>query len=122
MCIRDRYKLHCSNCNKFYIGQTGRSFKQRYIEHTKALHTTTESTFANHLIEENHTYKNSDSNMNILHVHTKGRKLNTVEQLEIYKHTKTNKNDILNEQTQFKSHALFVHISPRTHTQLQSFE
>ena len=40
------YKLNCSNCNKFYIGQTGRSFKQRYIEHTKALHTTTESTFA----------------------------------------------------------------------------
>ena len=41
----------------------------------------------------------------ILHVHTKGRKLDTLEQLEIYKHTKTNKNDILNEQTQFKSHA-----------------
>ena len=30
------YKLNCSNCNKFYIGQTGHSFKQRYIEHTKA--------------------------------------------------------------------------------------
>ena len=44
--------------------------------------------------------------------HTKGRKLDTLEQLEIYKHTKTNKNDILNEQTQFKPHALFEHISP----------
>ena len=53
--------------------------------------------------------------MNILHVHTKGRKLDTLEQLEIYKHTKTNKNDILNEQTQFKTHALFEHISPHTH-------
>ena len=63
MCIRDR----------------------RYIEHTKALHTTTESTFANHLIEANHTYKNIDNNMNILHEHTKGRKLDTLEQLEIYK-------------------------------------
>ena len=52
----------------------------------------------------------------ILHVDTKGRKLDTLEQLEIYKHTKTNKNDILNEQTQFKSHALFEHISPHTHT------
>ena len=39
----------------------------------------------------------------------------TLEQLEIYKHTKTNKNDILNEQTQFKSHALFEHITPHTH-------
>ena len=101
MCIRDR-------C---YIGQTGRSFKQRHIEHTKALHSTTESTFANHLIEANHTYKNIDNNMNILHVHTKGRKLDTLEQLEISKHMKTNKNDILNEQTQFKSDALFEHIT-----------
>ena len=30
------YKLNCSDCNKFYIGQTGLSAKQRYIEHTKA--------------------------------------------------------------------------------------
>ena len=42
-----------------------------------------ESTFANHLIEANHTYKNIDNNMNILHVHTKGRKLDTLGQLEI---------------------------------------
>ena len=54
--------------------------------------------------------------MNILHVHTKGRKLDTLEQLEIYKHTKTNNNYILNEQTQFKSHALYEHISPHTHS------
>ena len=61
--------------------------------------------------------------MNILHVHTKGRKLDTLEQLEIYKHTKTNKNDILNEQTQFKSHSLFEHISYLTpHTQHRSFK
>ena len=63
------YKLNSSNCNKFYIDQTGRSFKQRHIEHTKALHTTTESTFANHLIEANHTYKNIDSNMNLSLIH-----------------------------------------------------
>ena len=37
--------------------------------------------------------------MDILHVHTKGRKLDTLEQLEIYKHMKTHKNDILNEHT-----------------------
>ena len=49
------------------------------------------------------------------HVHTKSQKLDTLEQLEIYKHTKTNKNDILNEQTQFKLHALFEHITPYAH-------
>ena len=52
------HKLNCSDYNKFYIGQTGCCFKQRYIEHTKALHSTIKSTFANHLIEANHTYKN----------------------------------------------------------------
>ena len=64
---------------------------------------TTESTFSNHLIEANHTYKNIDNNMNILHGHTKGQKLDTLEQLKIYKHTKTHKNDILNEQTVAKN-------------------
>ena len=71
------YKLNCSDCNKFYICQTGHCFKHRYIEHTMALHSTTESTFANHVIEANHTSTNIDNNMNILHVHTKGRKLDT---------------------------------------------
>ena len=46
--------------------------------------------------------------MDIQHVHTKGRKLDTLEQLEIYKPTKTNKNDILNEQTQFKSQEMCI--------------
>ena len=84
----------------------------RDSEYTKALHSTTESTFANH------TYRNIDNNMDILHVHTRGRKLDTLEQLEIDKHTKTHKNDILNEQTQFKSHGLFEHITPHTHLSL----
>ena len=51
----------------------------------------------------------------------KRQKLDTLEQLEIYKHTKTNKNDILNEQTQFKAHALFEHISPHTHKAQNKF-
>ena len=61
------YKLNCSDCNKFYIGQTGSCFKHRYIEHTKALPSSTESTFANHLIGANHTYTNIENNMDILH-------------------------------------------------------
>jgi hypothetical protein len=27
------YQLKCLDCNKYYIGQTGRNFKQRYKEH-----------------------------------------------------------------------------------------
>ena len=82
-----------------------------YLEHIKALHNNTESTFANHLIETNHTYKNIDTNMELLHVHAKGHKLDTLEQLEIYKHTITHNNNILNEQTQYKSNILFEHIT-----------
>ena len=29
------YKLNSSECNKFYIGQTRRSFQQRYTEHNR---------------------------------------------------------------------------------------
>ena len=91
MCIRDR-------CNKVYIGQTERSFKQRYFEHINALHFTTESTFTNHLIEADYTY----TNINITwksYTNTKGCKLDALEQPEIYKHIKTHRNNILNEQT-----------------------
>ena len=38
--------------------------------------------------------------MEILHIHMKGEKLDTPEQLEIYKHMKTRGNNIVNEQTQ----------------------
>ena len=50
------YELNCSECNKFYTGQTGRSFKQRDIEHIKKLHSITESIFVNLLIEGDTTH------------------------------------------------------------------
>lgn len=50
------YKMNCSQCDKFYIGQTEHIFKQRYNEHMKAWHFTIEYTFASHLIEINYTY------------------------------------------------------------------
>lgn len=38
-------KLNCLHCNKFYFEQKGCSFKPRYSEHMKALHSSTKSTF-----------------------------------------------------------------------------
>jgi hypothetical protein len=101
------YKLTCSDCSKFYIGQTGRNFSQRFKEHVKALHNNTESAFANHLIDSGHTYTDINTNLEILHTHKKGKHLNTLEQYEIYKNTKINTDNILNEQLQYKSHTLF---------------
>lgn len=37
--VLGKYKLNCSDSNKFYVGQSGGSFKQRYDERIKALHT-----------------------------------------------------------------------------------
>ena len=104
------YKLKCSDCEKFYIGQTGRSFTQRYSEHIKSITQSTDSAFANHILETGHTYSNINHNLEILHTQTKGRHLNTLEQYEIYRHSKTQTTDILNEQTNFKSNILFEHI------------
>ena len=43
------YKLKCNDCNKFYIGQTGRSFSSRFSEHTKApTNNNIQSNFATH--------------------------------------------------------------------------
>lgn len=101
------YKLTCTDCSKYYIGQTGHNFTQRYKEHIKALNNNTESSFASHLIDNNHSYTSIENNMSILHYSKKGHKLNTLEQFEIYKHSKQHKTDILNEHTHFHSHTLF---------------
>ena len=117
MCIRDSidkynktgdYKLNCNDCNSFYIGQTGRSFLSRYSEHLKALsNNNIHSAFATHIHTKNHSYTNIDTNLEILHYLPKSRKLNTAEQYEIYKHYKTQPNNILNDQLNYKSHTIF---------------
>ena len=48
-----------------------------------------------------------EHNMEILHYLPKSRKLNTVEQFEIYRHHALQPNNILNEQIHYKSHTLF---------------
>lgn len=51
------YELSCGTCDKKYIGQTGRTFKQRIKEHKYAFtHKLDKSNYSSHLIEENHTY------------------------------------------------------------------
>ena len=55
------------------------------------------SSFATHLHTQNHSYTNIDTNLEILHLLPKGRKLNTAEQYEIYKHHTTQPNNILND-------------------------
>jgi len=51
------YKMTCPDCNKAYMGQTGRSFILRFNEHKNAFKTNSHtSNFAKHLIEHTHTF------------------------------------------------------------------
>ncbi|KAJ4429532.1 hypothetical protein ANN_21701 [Periplaneta americana] len=90
------------------VGQTGRSFQTRYKEHITAItKLQNTSTYAEHITNANHTYRDINTDMEILHIQPKSQKLNTLEQCEIYRHTKTHPNDILNTKLNFKTHTLF---------------
>ena len=63
------YKINCSDCDKFYIGQTGRGFLQRFREHLPKNNIyMNRSQFANHLISKGHNYKNFESNFKAIHI------------------------------------------------------
>lgn len=84
------YKLTCNNCEKFYLGQTGRSFAIRFKEHTDEItYTQTKnsykSIYAYHLVTENHKYTNINDNLQVLHRLEKGNLMNILEEMEIYK-------------------------------------
>lgn len=88
------YKLECVDCNKIYVGQTGRKFKTRFKEHKIDFkHKKLKSAYAKHLINEKHRFESIENSLSIAHIAKKSNKLNTLESLEIYK----NKDRILND-------------------------
>ena len=107
------YKLQCNDCQSFYIGQTGRSFNQRHVEHMRSLRNlqvnslnpnapplSYTSAFADHLFDHNHSP--SSTNPLPLHFIPKSRKLDLLESAEIKKAIHLNQN-ILNNQTDIKT-------------------
>ena len=50
------YQIPCANCNKSYIGQTGRNLSQRIKEHQKAVATfnTDTSALTEHVLSKDH--------------------------------------------------------------------
>lgn len=95
------YKINCKDCQKFYIGQTGRTFEIRYKEHTRNSEKNI-SAFFNHLKTENHETDRITDAMEILHITPKGYHMNILEELEIYTHLKESPDEILNEQTELQ--------------------
>jgi hypothetical protein len=68
-----------------YIGQTGRTFRTPYKEHTNTIRTNKQnSKFVQHILETGHNYDTIDHSMKILQIEMKGPKLNTLERFHIY--------------------------------------
>lgn len=100
------YKVICSTCGKYYIGQTGRSFQTRYREHTVGV-ASSKSVFGQHIIENRHCHGTIENNLKILHTAPKGLRLNLLEQIEIYVQHKKNPFQLLNEQIDFREKNYF---------------
>jgi predicted GIY-YIG superfamily endonuclease len=101
------YQLKCTDCSKFYIGQTGRPFEKRFKEHLPKANGQQISNFADHLINENHNYSNINTNLQPLHFCSKGRKLTVLESYEIFKANKTSPDDLLNDKCTMQQNILF---------------
>jgi hypothetical protein len=100
------YKLSCQNCNKAYIGQTGRNFRTRYKEHLRAFrHNTHQSKFAKHLHEHGHSFGKIETIMEVVKTQVKGNHLNTIERYHIYRETLNNNQ--LNEDHTDTSNTIF---------------
>jgi hypothetical protein len=78
------YKLKFPDCNKTYVGQTGRSFQVRFNEHKNAFKTNSHtSDLAKHLNEQAHSFVSIRNIMQILQRQNKGSHLNTKERFYI---------------------------------------
>lgn len=96
------YRIKCSDCEKFYIGQTGRTFKSRFNEHIQALRsqnkTSMKSNYAEHLLNQNHNFKNIEENLEIIEFMNKSTKMDSKEELYIYLSFKKEPQNLINLQ------------------------
>src|SRR5215469_4544053 len=85
------YKLSCPDCNKAYIGQTGRKFLTRFKEHKRAAKLNKDySNFAKHINTHAHSFGAIDTTMTILKKQGRGTHLNTLERFYIHKEASHN--------------------------------
>ena len=77
-------QLACHNCNRKYIGQTGRSIHVRFQEHFQDFkYGNRKSKFA-HLLDNKLSIGSMEDNMEILQITRKGNMMNTLERFHIY--------------------------------------
>jgi len=73
------YQLTCPKFQKKYVGQTSRQFHVRFREHYRDYkYASNESKFAQHVIEEGHSFGPMGDITDTLHIAKKGRILDVV--------------------------------------------
>jgi energy-converting hydrogenase A subunit M len=71
------YKLQCMTCNKFYVGQSGRTIAVRYKEHIRYIRTNSlTSAYALHVLNQRHEYGTLDNKLHLLKPCKKGNLMN----------------------------------------------
>ena len=79
------YQLNCPTCSNKYIGQTGMSFQIRYREHKHDYkYMCHKSRFAQHLLEECHSFDTMENTMEVIQFARKGRMMDALEKFHIY--------------------------------------
>jgi DNA topoisomerase VI subunit A len=72
------------------MGQTDRSLKQRYSEHTSYIRQNTpQSTYAQHNLQHSHEFGHISDAMSLIQQVNKGKYMNTLEQYYKHEHTNT---------------------------------
>jgi len=100
------YCLTCPDCSMKYIGQTGRSFRKHFQEHFHDFkYNVRKSNFATHLLDHNHSIGPINEIMSILHTSNKGRSMDTIERLHIFRQTRLQTQ--INDRNTVKPNAIF---------------
>jgi hypothetical protein len=100
------YKLTCPDCNKIYVGQTGRNFTERFNDHKHAFKTNSHtSNYAKHILEHSYSFGHIQNTMEILQYHQKGAHLNTIERF--YTYAEYSKNNHLNDEHNITPNKIF---------------
>jgi hypothetical protein len=103
------YQLFCTDCNMKYVGQTRRSFRERYRVHFHYFKYHNTSNFATHLLENSHSTGPIDDIMEILHITRKSRIMDKLEKFHI--HIETRNDNQINDKNTIKPNAIFDAIS-----------
>jgi hypothetical protein len=74
----------CPDCQQKYVGQTGRSFHERYKEHFHDFKLNIrKSSFATHLLDNNHSMGPTDEIVEVMYTIKKGRFMDALERFHV---------------------------------------